>query len=289
MHPFLLHNDRVVEANSILLSPGQVGLLAGWGVFSTIRVFDGVLFAWERHWNRMKRDAEVLRVPFPADPGPVRESLLRLIEANHAPNATLRLIVVRNRGGVWEGPGIERDFDLIAFTRGVKDWGKQVRLGVQPQARHSACPFAGTKMLSWSFNLIWLEQAHDRGWDEVILLNERDQVSECTSANLFAAYGSQVVTPPLASGCLPGVTREVLLEEVRVPGYEIVERDLRLEDLEKADEVFITSTTRELLQVGAIEGLRVRCNDAARLALQAGFSHFCDRYVHQAGNRQAST
>jgi branched-chain amino acid aminotransferase len=289
MHPFLLHNDRVVEANSILLSPGQVGLLAGWGVFSTIRVFDGVLFAWERHWNRMKRDAEMLRVPFPADPAPVHQSLLRLIEANQAPNATLRLIVVRNRGGVWEGPGIERDFDLIAFTRGVKDWGKQVRLGVQPQARHSACPFAGTKMLSWSFNLIWLEQAHDRGWDEVILLNERGEVSECTSANLFAAYGNQVATPPLSSGCLPGVTREVLLEEVHVPGYEIVERDLRLEDLEKADEIFITSTTRELLQVGAIEGLTIRRNDAARLALQAGFSHYCDHYVRQAGRKQAST
>ncbi len=289
MHPFLLHNDRVVEANSILLSPGQVGLLAGWGVFSTIRVFDGVLFAWERHWNRMMRDAEMLRVPFPADPGPVHAALLRLIEANHAPNATLRLIVVRNRGGVWEGPAIERDFDIIAFTRGVKDWGKQVRLGVQPQARHSGCPFAGTKMLSWSFNLIWLEQAHDRGWDEVILLNERDQVSECTSANLFAAYGNQVVTPPLSSGCLPGVTREVLLEEVHVPGYEIVERDLRLEDLERADEIFITSTTRELLQVGAIEGLTLRCNDAARLALQTGFSRYCDRYVHEAGRKQAST
>ena len=226
MHRFLLHNDRIVESSAILLSPGQVGLLSGWGVFSTLRVFDGVLFAWERHWHRMRRDAELLRVPFPGDPDPIHDALLRLIEANQAANATLRLIVVRNRRGVWEGPGIERDFDVIAFTTKVKDWGKSVRLTVEPHARHAACAFAGVKMLSWSFNLVWLEQAQGRGFDEVILLNERGEVSECTSANLFAAFGRRVVTPPLTSGCLPGITRELLMEEIRVPGYQVVEQDL---------------------------------------------------------------
>lgn len=282
MHSFLLHNDRILDSGSILLSPGQVGLLSGWGVFSTIRVFDGVLFAWERHWSRMKRDAELLRVPFPDDPDLIHKSVLRLIQANQAPNATLRLIVVRNRGGVWEGPGIQRDFDVIAFTTKVKDWGKSVRLAVQPQARHAACPFAGAKMLSWSFNLAWLEQAQSRGFDEVILLNERGEISECTSANLFAAFGNRVLTPPLTSGCLPGITRELLAEEIHVPGYELVEHNLRLEDLEKAEEVFITSTTRELLRVSEVEGLKIGQNDAARLALQEAFSKYCDAYVHSA-------
>ena len=288
MHRFLLHNDRVGDSSAILLSPGQVGLLSGWGVFSTIRVFDGVLFAWERHWSRMQRDAELLHVPFPGDPDPIHGALLRLVEANQAANATLRLIVVRNRRGVWEGPGIERDFDVIAFTTKVKDWGKSVRLTVEPQARHAACVFSGVKMLSWSFNLVWLEQAQGRGFDEVILLNERGEVSECTSANLFAAFGRRVVTPPLTSGCLPGITRELLMEEIRVPGYQLAEQDLRLEDLEKAGEVFITSTTRELLPVSEIEGLKVGQNDAARLALQDAFSKYCDAYVHAAGARRAS-
>jgi len=287
MHQFLLHNDRILDASSVVLAPGQVGLLSGWGVFSTIRVFDGVLFAWERHWRRMRHDAELLHVPFPSDPEPIRDALLRLVEANRAPNATLRLIVVRNKGGVWEGPGIQRDFDVIAFTTKVKDWGRSVRLAVQPQARHAACPFAGAKMLSWSLNLAWLEQAHSRGFDEAILLNERNEVSECTSANIFAAFGRQVLTPPLTSGCLPGITRELLVEEIHVPGYELVEQALRLEDLEKADAVFITSTTRELLRVGEIEGLRIGQDDSARLALQDAFSSYCDAYVHAASARRA--
>ena len=89
MHSFILYNDRVRESAGGVLSPGQIGLLSGWGVFSTIRVADGVLFAWERHWARMQHDANLLRVPFTTDSEAVRRSLLRLVEANQAQTATL--------------------------------------------------------------------------------------------------------------------------------------------------------------------------------------------------------
>jgi branched-chain amino acid aminotransferase len=256
-------------------------------VFSTIRVFDGVLFAFERHWARMKRDAALLKVPFPSEPADMEPQLMQLIEANQALNATLRVAVVRNRGGAFEGPGITRDYDLVAFTTYVKDWGSGVKLGLVQQARHSGSPFAGTKMLSWSFNLIWLEEAQRRGFDEVILLNERGEVSECTSANIFLSTGHQVWTPPLSSGCLPGVTRELLLTEVHAPGISIGEKALGPRDLETADEVFITSTTRELLQVVAIDGLTVRQNGTARQAMQTAFSRYVDAYV--AERRQLQT
>src|ERR1043166_5825769 len=108
MHRFLLHNDEIRDAGDRIVSPGQVGLLNGWGVFSTVRTYDGVLFAWERHWARMQRDAERLRVPFPKDSQWLEERLHRLVEANHAWNATMRVVVIRNRGGMWEGPAAGR-------------------------------------------------------------------------------------------------------------------------------------------------------------------------------------
>jgi branched-chain amino acid aminotransferase len=147
MHRFLLHNDEVREVSERLLSAGQVGLLSGWGVFSTLRVRRGIPFAFERHWERMKRDAAALRVPFPSDAGAVRSRILTLIEANQAWDATLRVVIVRNRGGMWEGPG-ERQSDLIALTSGLKHWGEGVKLAVQPQARHAASRFRGVKILS---------------------------------------------------------------------------------------------------------------------------------------------
>ncbi len=279
MHRFVLHNDEIREAGERLLSPGQVGLLSGWGVFSTIRVFDGVLFAFERHWARMKKDAGLMHVPFPGDPEQMRCPLLKLVEANQAYNATLRVVVVRNHGGIWEGPGVARDYDLVGLTADLTDWGESVRLGVVPNARYSASIFAGAKITTWSFNLIWYEEAHQRGLDEVMLLNERGEVSECTSANIFLALDNEVWTPPLTSGCLPGVTRQILLEEIRAPGVAIVEKTLFPADLERADEVFITSTTRQLLPVVSVEGLRIRQGARLREALQGAFCSYMDSYA----------
>src|SRR5438046_5844499 len=224
MHRFILRNDEIHEASEKLLSAGQVGLLSGWGVFTTIKVIGGVLFAFERHWARMSRDAALMRVPLPADPARVESNLLRLAEKNGADLATMRVNVVRNRGGIFEGPDITSPSDVIAFTADITHWGPSVQLDYVRQARHAASMFAGTKILAWGMNLTMLEDARCRGFDEVILLNERDEVAECTSANIFAAKGGEVWTPPLASGCLPGITRELLLSEVTAPGVRVSER-----------------------------------------------------------------
>jgi len=262
-----------------VFSAGQAGLLSGWGVFSTLRVADGVLFAFERHWARMERDAAAFHIPIPGNSEQVRGKLLELVEANQAQNSTLRLAIVRNGGSMWANPSVDRPSDLIALTADSKEWGDSVKLAYIRDARHAACPFAGTKILSWAMNLTWLESVQSRGFDEAILLNERGEVAECTSANLFIANGSQVWTPPLNSGCLPGITREVLLGEIHVPGIKIGEKALTPADLESADEVFITSTTRDLLPARQIEEKKVGRSDRARQALLPAFSGFVKRYV----------
>jgi branched-chain amino acid aminotransferase len=247
-----------------------------------------VLFAFDRHWARMKHDAELLRVPFPSDPGELEANLLKLVEANNAHNSSLRVVVVRNKGGFWEGPGITRPFDVIALTADVNEWGRAVKLGVVPNARHASSQFAGTKILSWAQNLTWYEQARFEGFDEVVLLNERGEVAECTSANIFAAFGNRVATPPLSSGCLPGVTRQILLHDAAAPGYPVEERTLTLDDLAGADRVFITSTTRELLAVEHIQGITVRNTGDACTALQHAFSKYIDHYIADARHKRAS-
>lgn len=279
MHAHILHNGHVLPGDSPCLSAGQVGLLSGWGVFTTMRVASGVPFAFERHIRRMQRDAELLRVPFPSDIEALQADLQRLIVANDAQNAAMRLVVVRNRGGLWQGL-TERAFDVLALTTGLSDWGAAVRLGVVPQARHAASRYVHTKALSWAFNLANYESAHEAGFDEVILLNERGEVCECTSANVFAVFGERVATPPLSSGCLPGVSRELLLEEVRVSGLTLVEQVLTLESLEVADGVFITSTTRDVVPVTEIEGLRMRAGGTdAHIRLREALVEYREAYV----------
>lgn len=283
MHPFILHNETIRPSGDKVLAPGQVGLLSGWGVFSTLRICDGVLFEFPRHWKRMSTDAQLMKIPMPGDPEGIEQRLLELVERNQARNGTMRLVVVRNTGGMWEGP-VERACDVIALTTGLKQWGNDVRLKFVPHARHAANPFSRAKILSWSMNLTHLETAQCEGYDEVCLLNERGEAAECTSANIFVAKGDEVWTPPLESGCLPGVTRDVLIHELHVPGWRVVERVLRPEDFARTDEVFITSTTRELLPVREIGEYRIENRGKAREALQNAFSQYLSDYVAKKKN-----
>lgn len=265
--------------------PGQVGFLNGWGVFSTLRVADGVLFAFDRHYRRMQTDAERMHVPFAFSEEQLEDLLHSLVEANHANNATLRVAIVRNHGGLFQAPNLSHPADLIAFTADLNEWGKGVKLSYRANARYGASPFAGAKVTSWAQNLTWYEEAHQLGFDEFILLNEEGQVSECTSANVFAVRDDQVLTPPLAtSGCLPGVTRAVLLEEISVPGLTIKEQDLTPSELENTDQVFITSTTRDLLPVLEIEHESLPQAPGIFAALHDAFLAYQTAYVanHQA-------
>ena len=226
----------------------------GWGVFSTLRVSDGVLFAFSRHLARLQHDAALVRVTFSITPEALHKLLVSLIDANHAFNATLRVALVRNKGGLFEAPQLASDVDLVAFTADLTKWGDGVHLNFVPNARHGASPFAGLKLTSWAQNLTLYEKARHDGYDEVLLLNEHGRVSECTSANVFVLRGNEVLTPPLAtSGCLPGVTRAILLEDIHLPDLAIHEAILTPAELENADAVFITSTTRDLLPVLSVD------------------------------------
>ncbi len=265
-----------------MLSPGQVGFMNGWGVFSTLRVCSGVLFAFERHYRRMKHDAALMHVPFEFEPDVLRNLLESFITANHAIDATLRVSCVRNKGGMFQDAAITRDADLIAFTTDLNEWGTEARLMSVPNGRHAASPFAGTKVTSWAQNLTFYETAHQKGFDETILLNERGEVSECTSANIFMMKGDSVWTPPLKeSGCLPGVTRAILLEEKMLEDVHISERSLLMADLHDSDGVFITSTTRDLLAVSEIDHVVLPHNTELLSRLRNAFVGYREKYVAQ--------
>jgi branched-chain amino acid aminotransferase len=144
--------------------------------------------------------------------------------------------------------------DLVITTADLPHYREFARLTVREHGRHAASPLAGVKTTSW-LNSVWATaEAQREGFDEVVLLNERGEVSECTAANIFAVNDEKVLTPPLNSGCLEGVTRGVLMEVAPDAGTTVVEQTLRLEDLYSAEEVFITSTNRNLIGVTEIAG-----------------------------------
>jgi branched-chain amino acid aminotransferase len=253
MDSLIYHNDRIIPLTEARLSPGQMGLLMGWGVFTTLRIYNGVPFAFDRHWERMVRDSERLGIALEYREKAVHEAIVKLAAANHRPEGAARLSFIKNQGGLWaDAPGLPAT-DLLIFTRELSAWPASHKLLLVPNAIFSIAKLAGAKMLSWVQNAGTLERVHREGFDDALLLNEQGHLAECTSANVFVVRGGEVFTPPLHSGCLPGITREALLEVIPAAGYRLHEQDLTPADLDSAEEVFISSTTREVAGVGSIQ------------------------------------
>lgn len=257
LHKFVHHNDKLVPMQEVRLSPGQAGLLNGWGVFTTIRIRDGRPFAFDRHWKRLTTDANRVKIPVELQSETVLNHLGSLIGANQVKDGCARIYIVYNKIGFWVSDEPLPDVDLIMYTADLPRRVGPVRLALQPYGRCAEGPLAGVKVTSWLQNVWMLDQALQRGFDEVILLNERSEVTECTAANIFCVLNGEVTTPPLSTGCLPGVTRTTLLEVAEKAGMSIKEATLGTEDLFGADEVFITSTTRDVQPVSEIEDRKI--------------------------------
>ena len=257
IHRWVFHNDKLLPLEQVRLSPGQAGLLSGWGLFTTLRIYSGEPFAFERHWKRLEKDAQRTHCPFLFSEEKVRTQLAEVIRANQVKEGTARVYVIYNRQGFWQSDETMPQADLLLYTAGLPSYREPSRLALREHGRHAASPLAGVKVTSWLNNVWNLYEAQQRGFDEVVLLNERGEVAAGTAANISVVRGGKVSTPALRSGCLEGVTRAVLLEIGPAAGVPMEERILRPEDLYSADEVFLSSTNRNVLAVGEIEGHKI--------------------------------
>ncbi|MGH9676593.1 MAG: aminotransferase class IV, partial [Candidatus Acidiferrum sp.] len=251
------HNDSLLPVEKVRLSPGQAGLISGWGIFTTLRISSGEAFAYERHWRRLEKDAGIIRLPMPYTAAKVRVHLHEVIRANKVIEGCARIYLVFNQAGFWQSDETLPQVDLIIYSSDLPAHHEPARLEVREHGRHAASALSGVKSISWLTNVWAVAEAAKEGFHEVVMLNERGEVSECTSANIFAVKNSKVFTPPLNSGCLEGVTRGILMEIAPEAGVSLAEQALRPEDLYSADEVFISSTNRGLLGVEEIAGHRI--------------------------------
>lgn len=280
IHRYVFHNDMLLPVEKVRLSPGQAGLFNGWGLFTTLRVTEGEPFAFERHWARLQKDAARTHCPFPFDAETVRAQLGEVIRANHVREGCARIYAIYNQVGFWGSDEPFPEVDLLLYTAGLPSYREPTRLALREHGRHAASPLAGVKVTSWLNNVWSLYEAQRDGFDEVVLLNERGEAAECTTANIFCARGGRVSTPPLCSGCLEGVTRGILLEIAKDAGVPMEEKTVRTEDLYSADEVFITSTNRSVLAVGEIAGHRIAAAPGPIVQrLEKTFSAYMADYV----------
>ena len=257
IHRDIFHNDSLKPVEKVRLSHGQAGLLCGWGIFTTMRIARGEAFAYERHWKRLEKDAGISHIPMPYTAAKVRVHLHEVIRANKVENGCARIYFVYNSVGFWQSEEERPQTDLIICSAAMPQYNEPIRLGLLEHGRHAGSPLAGVKSTSWLPNVWAVGETQRDGFDEVVLLNERGEVAECTAANIFTVKNGKVYTPPLNSGCLEGVTRAILFEIAPEAGVAVIQQTLRPEDLYSADEVFISSTNRNLIGVGEIAAHKI--------------------------------
>ena len=237
------------------LSALDHGLTVGDGAFETLKIVAGRPFAPSRHAARLDRSLAGLGLP-PADQGVIAEGIDAVLAAGPTiPFGRLRYTVTAGVGPL----GSDRAATDSAGLTYVVTAGEQApppesgALVVVPWTRNERAPTAGLKTTSNADNVIALAYAKERGGSEAVFGNTRDELCEGTGSNVFVVVDGTVLTPPPESGALEGITRALTLEWCRDDGIPVEERALPLDVLRTADEVFITSSTRDVFAVHAVD------------------------------------
>jgi branched-chain amino acid aminotransferase len=249
---FVWVDGALSEEGEARISPFDHGLLTGDGVFETLRVYGGRPFAWTRHLERLSRSAAGLGLALP--PGEVlRGAAKAVLEANRLGEARLRITVTGGPAPLGSDRG-EAIPTVIVAGSALAPWSESVAVATVPWPRNERGALTGLKTISYGENVRALAHAAELGAGEAIFANTRGELCEGTGTNVFVVTGGRLRTPPASAGCLLGVTRALVLELAGDLGLEAGEEDLSLVTLAAADEAFLTSSTREVQAISAVDG-----------------------------------
>jgi branched-chain amino acid aminotransferase len=246
-------NGALVTPADATVSVLDHGLTVGDGVFETVLVRDGVPFALSRHLARLASSAAGLGLA-DLDVDHVRAAALEVVGAASAPEAArarLRITVTSGTGPVGSARG-EGAPTLVVTLTAASSWPPSTRIATVPWVRNERSAVAGVKTTSYAENAVALAHAQRRGASEAVLANTRGDLCEGTGSNVFVVVEGVVLTPSLSSGCLAGITRQLVLEW----GAEVAlmhETDMPYDVLAHADEVFLTSSTRDVHPVTGVD------------------------------------
>lgn len=249
-------NGEFVEEAEAKVSVMDRGFLYGDGVFETLRVYRGVPFRWDAHMRRLHRGLEELSITPPVDDARLRAVADELIERNHASDSILRIHITRGSGNRGYASASADKPTLVITTHPAPAASPAPPVWTLITSRfrlQSDHPLNKVKSSNKLLNVLARDEAARAGADEAILLNERDDVVETTSANLFWIQGDAVFTPPLASGALAGVTREVVMEICESLQIPCREDTGTLATLSTADGVFLTLSSWGVVETASID------------------------------------
>ena len=251
--------EEVVYLNGSLLPRSQAhlsvfdhGFLYGYGLFETMRVYNGKIFLLERHLNRLLSASLVLGLGSGLNAAELGRACMDTLAANRLENARLRLTVSRGEVDSFPGPSTGDNPTILVtandYSPPPESYDRGFRAGVASFYCYSQSPILRLKSTNYLLNIRAKLEAEVAGLDESLILNEHGFIAEGSISNIFfVTSASSLVTPPVESGLLPGITRQVVMELADSLGIEVVESEIKLADLRQFKEAFLTNSLIEIM------------------------------------------
>ena len=255
MSTWVWTDGTVYPAAEATISATDRGLLLGDGVYETCKVVDGTPFALTRHLARLRRSADIIAITMPWPDSVIRAAIGKVAEAamvdpaNAGSVGRVRVTVTGGSGPLGPNRG-GREPTLLVAAGPSRAWSPTADVVMVNWRLNEHSPTVGAKTISYLDHVMALAEAHRRGADEALLANTAGALAEGTGSNIFLVVDGVLCTPSLSTGCLPGVTRELVCE-----GVAVAERnDLTFDHLRSAPEAFLTSSTRDVHPIARVDG-----------------------------------
>ena len=242
-------DGALVDPDTAAVSVFDHGLTVGDGVFETLKVVDGQPFAVRRHLERLERSAVGLGLNLPLGRARLRAVLDEVLAAAGPTAGRMRITLTGGPAPLGSGRG-DGGPTLIVIAAPLAPWQPDTEAVTVPWPRNERSAVAGIKTTSYAENVVALAEAAKVGATEAIFPNLAGNLCEGTGTNVFVVFGDRLLTPPLLAGCLAGVTRALVLELLD----DADEENIPMDKLAEADEVLLTSSTRDVQPLRQLDG-----------------------------------
>ncbi len=264
-------NGQLVPRSKAKLSPFDHGFLYAYGLFETMRAYDGHIFRLDRHLARLRRAAQSLGLATRLAAFDLESACTETLEANNLKDARLRLTITAGEGDMTPDPGTCSSPTVLLTAQNLvplphEKYESGFKAALSTLRRNSQSPLSLLKSTCYMENIFARMEARATGCDEAILLNERGYLAEGSTSNIFLVNGGKLVTPSLESGVLPGITREAVLEIAQASNIKTVEREVALKELIEAEEAFVTNSILELMPLTCFDGRPIGTGKAGQLS-----------------------
>ncbi len=247
-------NDSLIDVDKACIPVGDSGLLYGAGLFETLRCCNGVVFRLEDHLERLFKSAGVLSITISCDKKFITDAVYQTLAANNLADARLRLTVT---SGSMREQGERRSTLLITATDfqpyPAEYYKKGVMVVLCPFRQNTSDPIYGNKTINYFSRIIGLSQAHQKGAAEALWFTLDGRLAEGCVSNVFLVRDSKLFTPAVSTPALPGIARKTVCEIAAANSIELVEKDLSIDDLLGADELFLTNVIMQVMPINSVE------------------------------------